>query len=345
MTNEAMVCMPDFCDSSHGFHHTVDSALDVLSELGIPPARITVRMAGRGWQPFWVVEQLPQAGLPLGSDASIVLHVSGLGLFHSLPVGMWDRGGDTELGTKEILELFDDPMQKAAHWIREGEKLFDLRPDRANACASWISLFGLNPEDWPPQSWYKLATLLPSLHYLAGKEEGIRLALHLLLNLPLQEICKQRAYSYLDDDDLSLLGWKASRLAVDAVAGNLVEDLECLLLVIGPVPLETYYRFQEQADRRLLTSALDLCLPCHQKHRVLWSVLDPARAPRLGFETENARLGINSHLGLGTGAVAAGPAAADASPADLTSRGRTHGSDASLRQGQREFSRGVHEVR
>ena len=152
MTNEAMARMPDFCDASHGFHHTVDSALDVLSELDISPARITIRMAGRGWHPFWVVEQEPAPGEPLGSDASIVLHVSGLGLFHSLPVGMWERGGDAELGTKEILELFDDPVQKAARWMREGDRLFDLRPDHLEACSRWISLFGLNPEDWPPES-------------------------------------------------------------------------------------------------------------------------------------------------------------------------------------------------
>ena len=299
MMGEVTHRMPDFCDSSHGFHHTVDSALDVLSELGISPARITVRMAGRGWQPFWVVEQSPAAGELLGPDASIVLHIAGLGLFHSLPVGMWDRGGDAELGTKEILELFDDPLQKTARWIRAGERLLDLRPDLMDACSRWISLFGVNLEDWPPQSRYKLAALLPNLHRFAGKEEGIRLTLRLLVGLPLQEICRRRSYSCLEDDDLSLLGCEASRLGVDAVAGDRVEDLECLVVVIGPVPLQTYYEFQKEDHARLLAAALNLCLPCYQKNCVTWSVLDPTRAPRLGFEKENARLGINSHLGSG----------------------------------------------
>ena len=296
--------MPDFCDSSHSFHHTVDSALDVLEELGISPARITIRMVGRGWQPYWVVEQSPSTGELLGPDASIVLQVAGLGLFHSLPVGMWDRGGDGELGTKEIVELFDDPLQKTRRWIRAGERLFDLRPDLIDACSRWITLFGVNPEEWPTQTRYRLAALLPNLHRFAGKEEGIRLTLHLLLGLPLKEICRRHSYSCLGNDELTLLGNNASRLGVDAVAGSRVEDLECLDVVIGPVQLETYYKFQEEDATRLLATALELCMPCYQKHRVSWSVLDPNRAPRLGFESENARLGINSHLGRGSGAMA-----------------------------------------
>lgn len=329
MMDEATQRMPDFCDSSHSFHHTVDSALDVLSELDISPARITIRMAGRGWQPFWVVEQFPAAGDPLGPDTSIVLHIAGLGLFHSLPVGMWDRGGDAELGTKEIFELFDDPLQKTARWIRAGERLLDLRPDRTDACSRWISLFGLNPEDWPPRCRYKLAALLPNLHRLAGKKEGIHLTLHLLLGLPLQETREQRSYSFLADDDVSLLGGRASRLGVDAVAGGRVEDLECLVLMIGPVPLQTYYLFQEEEHSRLLAAALHLCMPCYQKHRVSWSVLDPARAPRLGFEKENARLGINSHLGRGIRA-----------PETDTS---AKYSDVPAWQGKSKYSGGLHE--
>jgi Type VI secretion, TssG len=266
-------------------------------------------MAGRGWQPFWVVEQSPAPGELLGPDASIVLHIAGLGLFHSLPVGMWDRGGDAELGTKEIVDLFDDPLQKTARWIRAGDKMLDLRPDLVDACSRWISLFGLNPEDWPPQSRYKLAALLPNLHRLAGKKEGIQLTLHLLFGLPIQEISRRPSYSCLEHRDLSLLGCKASRLGVDAVAGGRVEDLECLVLVIGPVPLQSYYQFQEQDHSRLLAAAFDLCLPCYQKHRLSWSVLDPTRAPRLGFENENARLGINSRLGSCINAPAIGTAA------------------------------------
>ncbi len=329
MMDEATSRMPDFCDSSHSFHHTVDSALEVLSELGISPGRITIRMAGRGWQPFWVVEQSPAPGELLGPDTIIVLHIAGLGLFHSLPVGMWDRGGDAELGTKEIVDLFDDPLQKTARWIRVGERLFDLRPDLIDACSRWISLFGLNPEDWPPLSRYRLAALLPNLHRLAGKKEGMQLTLHLLLGLPLQAVCRRPSYSCLAEDDLSLLGQKASRLGVDAVAGDRVEDLECLVLVIGPVPLRTYLRFQQEDHARLLASALNLCLPCYQKHRVSWSVLDPTRAPRLGFENENARLGINSHLGPGI-----------AAPVIVTS---AECSDVPVWQGQSEYSGGLHE--
>jgi len=38
-------------------------------------------------------------------------------------------------------------------------------------------------------------------------------------------------------------------------------------------------------------------MSCQRKCRVTWLVEDRAKAPRLGFEVENARLGINSHLG------------------------------------------------
>src|SRR5207245_7688773 len=118
----------------------------------------------------------------------IKLKVAGLGYFHALPVGMWDKGGESELGTQEILGALDDPLQKAAHWIREGARLFDLQPSNFTACARWMSLFGVNADEWPPETWYQISLLLPQMQKLAGTEIGIRLAFRLLLNLPIEQI-------------------------------------------------------------------------------------------------------------------------------------------------------------
>ncbi|MEW6365997.1 MAG: type VI secretion system baseplate subunit TssG [Acidobacteriota bacterium] len=297
--------MPDFSHSHPGFHHTVDSALEVLSSLSVLPSRVTLRMAGRGWPTCRVVHQSPPPGAELTPDQTITLHVAGVGFFQSLPVGMWDRGGEVEMGTQEILEIVDDPLQKAAHWLREGARLFDVRPDNPQACARWISLFGLSAEGWPAECWYNLALFLPNLQRLAGREIGIRFALQLVLGLPLSEIRGRRSFSYLQEADLSLLAQSSSRLGVDLIVGDCIEDVARLVLVIGPVPLATYYEYQEADRQRVLDSVLQLCVTCHQKYRVSWLVQDPGRPPRLGFEEQNARLGINSHLGKNASALVA----------------------------------------
>lgn len=289
--------MPDFTNASHGFHHTLDSALAVLSKLNVSAARVTVTMDGRGYPTRWVVAQEPAAGIPLDGGSTIVLRVAGTGMFHALPVGMRDRGGEAEPGTDEIVQVFDDPFQKAGHWLREGARLFDVQPDNMPACSRWISLFGLDVDAWPVDLWYKLAILLPSIHSLAGKEDGMRFGLSLLLSLPLHEIRRSRAWSYLESSQATFLGASFSRLGLDAALGNRAEDFALLTLVLGPVSLATYHSFQSGANRDLLRSVLNLTMSLDQQRAVKWLVLDQAHPPRLGLETENARLGINSHLG------------------------------------------------
>jgi len=119
----------------------------------------------------------------------------------------------------------------------------------------------------------------------------------MLFDLPLAEIRRESAFRYLDDEQLSLLAARASRLSADFILGNRVEDLARLVVVIGPVSLETYDRFQRPEERGQIEGLLGLCAPLDRGRRVSWLVLDPQRAPRLGVESENARLGINSHLG------------------------------------------------
>jgi hypothetical protein len=289
--------MPDFCQGTHGFHHTLDSSLEILAAMGISSSRINIQMAGPGWPAYWVVAQSPAPGAPLTADVPLTLSIAGASVFQSLPAGMWDSGGELEPGTREIVELFDDPLGKAGHWIRQGARLLDVRRDNLSACARWLKLFGVDAEDWAQDKCYALALLLPNLHRLAGKEAGIRLALQTLLGLPLNTIRQSREFTSLRENQLSRLGAQASRLGRDSVLGDRVEDLECLTLVIGPVSLATYNAFETSEKRLELDAVLELCAPCYHRHRIQWIVDYENRSPRLGLEEENARLGINSRMG------------------------------------------------
>lgn len=297
MTGDTAAVMPELAVSHYGFRHTVDSALEIFATLGVSPSRITLRMAGMGLPSRWVSAQKPAPGTPLGSGQEIELEIAGLGYFQNLPVACWDSGGEHQAGTREMLNVVDDAYQKAAHWLNEGARLFDIGPNNQDACGRWIALFGLSPEHWPPETWYRLAVLLPSLQSLAGKEFGIRFALHWMLGLPLETLRMKARFRYLREEQLSLLGDNMSRLGVDAIAGDRVEDLAQVEIVIGPVPLDTYYHFQDQDSRYLLEAVLYLLTPCHQRFTVGWSIEDRTRPPRLGLEQFNSRLGLNSYLG------------------------------------------------
>lgn len=289
--------MPCLESGFFGFHHTLASALEVLTKMGVSPSRVSLRMAGRGYPSRWIVTQEPAPGTELGPGVTIKLSIAGLGYFHALPVGMWDKGGESNAGTQEILEVFDDPLQKAGHWIREGARLFDLQPENLDACSRWIALFGLNPNDWPPETLYNLALLLPSMQQIAATDRGIRLVFQLLLQLPVREIRYSPTFRFLPEEEYSLLGNRFGRLGVDYILGDEVEDLAGTWLVIGPISLADYYKYQQTEKKRLVTAVLDLCTSCQRTCWVSWLVEDQAKAPRLGFEVENARLGVNSHLG------------------------------------------------
>ena len=288
--------MPDFSHSFYGFRHTVDSALETLAALDVPAERISLRAAGAGMDAGCVMDQSPLAGTLLFEDTLVTLSVAGLGFFHNLPVGMQDSGGELEPGTREAFEPLDDPLAKAHHWVHEGARLFDISPANPAACARWIEVFGLNPNLWPDDQLYPLALLLPSLQAVAGTEPGIRLALDLVLHLPLREIKIFPAYRFVEPGDLSLLGSAFNRLGLDCVVGNCMEDTGRSELVLGPVSLDTFYRFQEPAGMGLLTEVLRLVTPCYSRYSVFWVVADPEKGPRLGIKQENAVLGINSYL-------------------------------------------------
>lgn len=294
--------MPDLQRPARGFHHTLDSALATLAEMGIPAARVSLRMDGTGGSPLQVLSQIPMPEVPLLGDVDIVLSIAGLGFWNRMPVAMWESGGERELGTREILELLDDPLQKAHSWVREGSRLFEIAAGNAAACARWIRLFGLDPAAWPEKTLYPLALLLPRLHRVAGTREGIALALGLLLGLDLHQIRTRKNYRMLDDADLHLLGRGVGQLGVDCILSDRIEDFGCAVYVLGPVSLDIYRSYQQDRGRELLRQTLALVVPCYQRHEVSWLVGDPERAPRLAMPDENAALGINSYLGKRSGA-------------------------------------------
>jgi len=292
--------MPAFAEGTHAHSHSIHSALASLTALGVSPHRIVVRCTGReSVAAGTVVRQQPAPGMPIFPDTSVHLDIAGLGFSHSLPVGMWDSGGETHAGTREILEPFDDPLEKLRHWFHEGAPLFRISPEDPAACARWLRLFGVKASDWPSSLWYRLASLVASVSQLSCSQDGCAFVLHALLDLPVQSFSYRPSVSALPSTALSSLGTHASRLGVDLLMGDSVEDLATLQIEIGPVSLEMYEHYTEREEgMALLRRSLEMIMPVSTHYDVRWSVLDRNRTPRLGMKAHNARLGINTHMGM-----------------------------------------------
>jgi hypothetical protein len=293
------VVMPDVSWPRYGFYHTVDSALASLARVGIAPERITLRRAGRGWQKDRIVRQSPSAGSPLTDDVAVELTVEGDGLFSRIPTGMRDLGPDPERepGIHELAVLVDDPIDKAANYVCQGGLYFDVRPDNALGCARWIRLFGIDPSDWPKESWYRLAVLLPCLQDLAGRETGLQLTLKVLLDLDIATLNRRARRTRLSPEALSRFGERASRLGIDLIVGDGIADEAALDITLGPISLPIYRQHQTEVGKQRIRQVLHFLLPYHVAYAIRWLVGDPARAPRLGIGEDNALLGINTHFG------------------------------------------------
>ena len=291
--------MPAFSVGTQAHSHSIHSAMATLSTMGIGMHRITVQRTGReGVESGSVVGQSPAAGAILMPDTPIRLLVAGLGFTHALPVGMWESGGETHAGTRELLEGFDDPLEKLKHWFHEGAPLFRISPDDPAACARWLALFGVNPVHWPRPLWYRLATLIAGMARFSCSHEGCAFVLDTLLDLPVRQFRYLPCQSAVPPGLLSSLGRQSSRLGVDLLMGDSVEDLAALEVEIGPVPLDVYERYAETAEgRQLLQRTMEMVMPVSSETRVKWTVLDSSRAPRLGVAEGNSRLGINTHMG------------------------------------------------
>src|SRR5262245_5064541 len=289
--------MPDVIRPRHGFHHTIDSALLTLLRLGVGAERITIRKAGRGWSRSRVIEQQPAAAGPLGREAVVELTVEGDGMFLHLPVGMREASREGEVGTQELVSIFDDAIEKAAVHMRLGGLFFNVRPENPGGCARWIKLFGIEPEDWPKERWYKLAILLPCLRYLTGRESGLRLAMRMLLDLEIASISWRPRRTLMDASDRSLLGSRDSRLGVDLIVGDGIDDEALMEITLRAETLEKFRRHQTDEGQKRINQVMRLVAPYHWIYRFKWLIGDTGRAPRLGIEIDNAVLGVNSHLG------------------------------------------------
>ncbi len=291
--------MPAFSGGTHAHVHTINSALESLAALGVAANRVVLRRRGRsGAEPGTVLSQRPPAGTPLSPDRLVELDIAGLGFTHALPVGMWDSGGEAAAGTREVLEPFDDPLEKLKHWFHEGAPLFRISPEDPQACARWLTLFGVRAEQWPRSMWFRLASLIARMAQLSCSQGGCAFVLEALLGLPVKSFIYKANEATLPDEALSGLGRQASRLGVDLLMGDRVEDVAKLHVELGPVTLATYERFVESKEgAALLRQTLALVMPCTQPYEIGWAVGDQGQAPRLGMAEYNARLGINTHMG------------------------------------------------
>ncbi len=300
------VVMPAFAGGTHAYVHNINSALESLAALGIAANRVMLRRRGRsGEEPGTVLSQKPAAGTPLSPDRFVELDIAGLGFTHALPVGMWDSGGEAAAGTREILEPFDDPLEKLKHWFHEGAPLFRISPEDPQACVRWLALFGVRAAAWPQPMWFRLASLISRMAQLSCSQGGCAFVLETLLGLPVKSFTYVANEAKLSKSTLSGLGSQASLLGVDLLMGDRVEDLAKLHLELGPVTLATYERFVESKEgAALLRQTLELVMPCTQPYEIGWAVGDWTQPPQLGLAAQNARLGINTHMGgaMGIGA-------------------------------------------
>jgi predicted component of type VI protein secretion system len=181
--------------------------------------------------------------------------------------------------------------------MRLGGLFFDVRPENPGGCARWIRLFGIEPEDWPKERWYKLAILLPCLRYLTGRESGLRLSMRMLLDLEIASIAWRPRRTLMDASDRSLLGSRDSRLGVDLIVGDGIDDEALMEITLRAETLEKFRRHQTDEGQKRINRVMRLVTPYHWVYRFKWLIGDVDLAPRLGIEIENAVLGVNSHLG------------------------------------------------
>jgi predicted component of type VI protein secretion system len=212
---------------------------------------------------------------------------------------MRESGGEVEMGTREICHVFDDPIQKAAHWFRAGAPLFEIGPGREAPCRRWLSLFGIAHEEWPTELLYPLSVLAPTLSRMAGREIGIRFAFLAIFGIAVNAIRQKRSYRFLDQDQHSSFGARYCRIGRDFVTGDRLQDWNSITVRLGPVTLDRYEWFNTPEGKRLVELTGALCMGAYQIYSIEWLVGDATRPPRLAQPAENSRLGLNFHMGKG----------------------------------------------
>lgn len=295
-----MIRMPDLVDPTRGIRHDMDSAISSLVRLGVEVDKIVVRSAGPGWPDGTVVRQAPAPGTRIGAYTRVILSVAGKGGVQSLPYPLRDAR-DGEFGVDGLFALFDNPVLKLVHHVREAGQFLALHPDDPASARRWIEdIFGIDPTPWARERWYALARVLPALHRVAGRADAVPLAFRLVFGLPVQRVRTVPGLVPLAASRQTRVGSANSRLGVDTVAGTGALGVLRLEVTFGPVELDGYRTHALSDDMRNERDALyRLILPAHLCAEVQerWMVGDPANPPRLGDPRAAPTLGVNARLG------------------------------------------------
>jgi hypothetical protein len=294
-----MIRMPDLCAPTRGVRHDMDSAVASLVRMGVEIDQIVIRSAGPGWPAGTVVEQSPAPGEAIG-PGPVVLAVAEKGGVQGLPYPLRDAR-DGEFGVDALFALFDNPVHKLVHHLRQAGQLLALRPDDPGSARRWIEdIFGIDPSPWPRERWYALARVLPSLHRVAGRADAVPLAFRVVFGLPVQGVRTVPGIVPLAASRQTRVGQANSRLGVDTVAGTGALGVRRLEVTFGPLELDEYRAHALSDALRGEREALyRLVVPAHLSAQVQerWVVGDPANPPRLGDPRQAAMLGVNARLG------------------------------------------------
>jgi hypothetical protein len=295
---EPTVAMPDFCAPRRGIRQDVDAALATLRSLAVPADRVRIERIGGGWKRGTVVRQHPAPGAPIGATTQISLYVAGPAAVDALPYAMRHEQ-DGVFGIVELMPVLDAPIARVEAFVRQAGGFLELRPEDLRTAWRWIAeIFGLHPEPWPEDRLHALARLLPALHRVAGTDDGVRVALHTVFDLPVERVEVRQRLLPVALERRTRLGVQNGRLGVDALIGDGITAQAQAVVSIGPVSLDTYLHHTTRTMRAYRDVLYALVLPAALRAPVEehWHVTPPARGCVIGGTTGAVRLGVNSRL-------------------------------------------------
>lgn len=290
--------MPDFCSPQRGVRQDIDAALAALRQLEVGLDRIRIERIGGGWRKGTVVRQSPAPGTLLRNTTRVNLFVSAPAAVDALPYAMRHEA-DGQFGVTDLMPVFDSPVAKLEAFVREAGGFLELRPEDPRTAWRWIrEIFAVFPDAWPPARLHALARMLPALHRVAGTEEGVRVALATVFELPVVRVEIAKRLLSMRSQLQTRLGVTNGRLGVDSVIGDGITALAGARIHIGPVTLEQYLLHETPDNRRLRNFLYDLVLPSALLRPVeeRWQVTPPTRGCVIGGASEAVRLGINSRM-------------------------------------------------
>ncbi len=290
--------MPDFCTPMRGVRQDVDSALATLRYLALPLDRVRIERIGGGWKKGTVVRQQPAPGTALGATTRVVLFVSAPAAVDALPYAMRHEQ-DGQFGVVDLMPVLDAPLAKLDVYVREAGGFLELRSEDSRTAWRWIrEMFALHPKSWPADRLHALARLLPALHSVAGTENGVRVALRTVFELPVVDVTITKRLLPMRAALHTRLGVRNGRLGVDAVIGDGITALAHARIHLGPVSIDQYLQHATAEMRSYRDILYDLVLPSAMLRPVeeRWTVTSPARGCVIGGTSAAVRLGINSRL-------------------------------------------------